>query len=234
MASIDVTSTPPTRGYTATKDQLLKRLRRIEGQVRGVEGMVEDDRYCIDVLTQISAIHAALDKVALGLLDEHARHCVMGADGAEQRRKTEELMAAVGAPDAPGLSRCRHAHAGHDTGQSLNRLALSATVHCLTGCAIGEVLGMVIGTALGWSNVATIALVDRARLLLRLRPDEPAAAALRAWRCAASRRSRFASDTLSITTMEIVDNAHHAAHPRRHGRRPRRRRSSGAASPSPC
>jgi CsoR family transcriptional regulator, copper-sensing transcriptional repressor len=96
MASIDVTPTTPTRGYTATKDQLLKRLKRIEGQVRGVEGMVEDDRYCIDVLTQISAIHAALDKVALGLLDEHARHCVMGAEAAEQADKTEELMAAVG------------------------------------------------------------------------------------------------------------------------------------------
>jgi DNA-binding FrmR family transcriptional regulator len=95
MSSIDVTPTP-TRGYTATKDQLLKRLKRIEGQVRGVEGMVEDDRYCIDVLTQISAIHAALDKVALGLLDEHARHCVMGAEGADQAAKTEELMAAVG------------------------------------------------------------------------------------------------------------------------------------------
>jgi len=96
MASIDVTPATPTRGYTATKDQLLKRLKRIEGQVRGVEGMVEDDRYCIDVLTQISAIHAALDKVALGLLDEHARHCVMGAEGAERADKTEELMAAVG------------------------------------------------------------------------------------------------------------------------------------------
>ena len=85
----------PTRGYNATKDDLLKRLRRVEGQVRGVEGMVEDDRYCIDVLTQISAVQAALDKVALGLLDDHARHCVMGADGTEQPAKTEELMAAV-------------------------------------------------------------------------------------------------------------------------------------------
>jgi CsoR family transcriptional regulator, copper-sensing transcriptional repressor len=85
----------PTRGYTATKDQLVKRLKRIEGQVRGVEGMVEDDRYCIDVLTQISAIQAALDKVALGLLDDHARHCVMGAEGDEQADKTDELMAAV-------------------------------------------------------------------------------------------------------------------------------------------
>jgi DNA-binding FrmR family transcriptional regulator len=85
----------PARGYTATKDQLLKRLRRIEGQVRGVQGMVDDDRYCIDVLTQISAIQAALDKVALGLVDEHARHCVMGAAGAEQADKTDELLGAV-------------------------------------------------------------------------------------------------------------------------------------------
>jgi CsoR family transcriptional regulator, copper-sensing transcriptional repressor len=61
-------TTPEPRGYTATKDQLQKRLRRIEGQVRGVQGMVDEDRYCIDVLTQISAIQAALDKVALGLL----------------------------------------------------------------------------------------------------------------------------------------------------------------------
>jgi DNA-binding FrmR family transcriptional regulator len=89
-------TTTPTRGYTATKDQLLKRLRRIEGQVRGVEGMVADDRYCIDVLTQISAIQAALDKVALGLLDDHARHCVMNAGDDERADKTDELMAAVG------------------------------------------------------------------------------------------------------------------------------------------
>ena len=95
MPSTTTTDTT-TRGYSATKEQLLKRLRRVEGQVRGVQGMVEDDRYCIDVLTQISAIQAALDKVALGLLDEHARHCVMGAAPAEQGDKTEELMAAVG------------------------------------------------------------------------------------------------------------------------------------------
>ena len=87
---------PPVRGYSATKDQLQKRLRRIEGQVRGVQGMVDDERYCIDVLTQISAIQAALDKVALGLLDEHARHCVRGAEGEDQLDKTDELMAAVG------------------------------------------------------------------------------------------------------------------------------------------
>jgi DNA-binding FrmR family transcriptional regulator len=90
------TPTTETRGYSATKEQLRKRLRRIEGQVRGVQGMVEDDRYCIDVLTQISAIQAALDKVALGLLDDHARQCVMGAEGDAQVDKTDELMAAVG------------------------------------------------------------------------------------------------------------------------------------------
>ncbi len=84
------------RGYTATKDQLLKRLRRIEGQVRGIEGMVEDDRYCIDVLTQISAVQAALDKVALGLLDGHARHCVIGGEADAQDDRAGELMAAVG------------------------------------------------------------------------------------------------------------------------------------------
>ncbi len=85
-----------TRGYTATKDQLLKRLARVEGQVRGISRMVEEERYCIDVLTQISAIQAALDKVALGLLDDHASHCVIGADEADREAKTAELMAAVG------------------------------------------------------------------------------------------------------------------------------------------
>jgi len=90
------TSTTPTRGYTATKDQLLTRLRRIEGQIRGIEGMVQDDRYCIDILTQISAVQAALDKVALGLLDGHAHTCVIGADPDQQNERTEEMMAAVG------------------------------------------------------------------------------------------------------------------------------------------
>ena len=83
-------------GYTEDKDKLLKRLARVEGQVRGVSKMVEEERYCIDVLTQIGAIQAALDKVALGLLDEHTRHCVVEADGAERVEKVDELMAAVG------------------------------------------------------------------------------------------------------------------------------------------
>ena len=89
-------TTTETRGYTATKDQLLTRLRRIEGQVGGIERMVEDDRYCIEVLTQISAVQAALDKVALGLLDDHARYCVVSGPAAKKEARTEELMAAVG------------------------------------------------------------------------------------------------------------------------------------------
>jgi DNA-binding FrmR family transcriptional regulator len=84
------------RGYTATTDQLEKRLRRIEGQVRGVQRMVEADRHCIEVITQIEAIQAALDKVALGLLDGHMRRCLRAgrADGGAD--VTDEVMAAVG------------------------------------------------------------------------------------------------------------------------------------------
>ena len=85
-----------SRGYTATKDQLLARLARVEGQVRGVARMVDEDRYCIDVLTQLSAIQAALDQVALGLLDDHTRHCVMGSEGEQRVDRTDEMMAAVG------------------------------------------------------------------------------------------------------------------------------------------
>ena len=85
-------------GYQEDKEKLLKRLARIEGQVRGVAKMVDEDRYCIDVLTQIGAIQAALDKVALGLLDEHARHCLLGAgEGpSEPAAQADELMGAVG------------------------------------------------------------------------------------------------------------------------------------------
>ena len=85
-----------TPGYAGDKDRVLKRLRRIEGQVRGIERMVTEDRYCIDVLTQISAAQAALDKVALELLDDHAQHCVIGAPDDRREERTEELMGAVG------------------------------------------------------------------------------------------------------------------------------------------
>ena len=88
----------PARGYTETKDQLHKRLRRIEGQVRGIQKMVDEDRYCIDILQQMSAVQAAMDKVALGLLDDHVKHCMAeGADDEKRRREmTEEMMGAVG------------------------------------------------------------------------------------------------------------------------------------------
>lgn len=87
-----------TRGYTATKDQLLDRLARIEGQVRGVAKMVDEDRYCIDVVTQINAARAALDKVALGLLDGHVRHCLVGGHGGptDPDDQAQEVMGAVG------------------------------------------------------------------------------------------------------------------------------------------
>jgi CsoR family transcriptional regulator, copper-sensing transcriptional repressor len=85
----------PPRGYSASKPQLQARLRRLEGQVRGIQRMVAEDRYCIDILTQIAAIQAALDKVALGLLDGHARTCVAGAEDDLQDERTAELMAAI-------------------------------------------------------------------------------------------------------------------------------------------
>jgi DNA-binding FrmR family transcriptional regulator len=88
-------TTAPARGYSATNEQPLTRLRLVERQGRGVRRMVDDDRYCIDVLTQIGAIQAALDKAVLGLLDDHARHCVTGADVHDQSDKTDELVAAV-------------------------------------------------------------------------------------------------------------------------------------------
>ena len=83
------------RGYSEDKAAVLKRLRRVEGQVRGVERMVEENRYCIDVVTQLTAIQAALDKVALELLSDHAAHCVIGAAEADRPERTEELMATV-------------------------------------------------------------------------------------------------------------------------------------------
>lgn len=86
-------------GYSREKDALIKRLHRIEGQVRGVERTVGEDRYRIDILTQIAAVNTALEAVAFKLLDKHVRHCVAGAlaagDEAEARVKTDELLEAV-------------------------------------------------------------------------------------------------------------------------------------------
>ena len=81
--------------YAPSKEQLLNRLRRVEGQVRGVARMVEEERYCVDVLTQISAIQRALDRVALGLVSDHTRECVIGASGEKQEERTEELLEAL-------------------------------------------------------------------------------------------------------------------------------------------
>ena len=81
------------------KEALIKRLHRIEGQVRGIERMVEDDRYCIDILTQVAAVNTALESLAFKVLDDHVSHCVADAlasgDEADARVKTDELLTAV-------------------------------------------------------------------------------------------------------------------------------------------
>jgi CsoR family transcriptional regulator, copper-sensing transcriptional repressor len=82
----------PVRGYTIGKDEYLKRLRRIEGQVRGLQRMIEADTYCIDVLTQVSAATRALQGVALGLLDEHVRHCVANAARGDDPQAAEDMI----------------------------------------------------------------------------------------------------------------------------------------------
>jgi DNA-binding FrmR family transcriptional regulator len=86
-------------GYYDQKDALIKRLHRIEGQVRGIERMVVDDRYCIDILTQIGAVSTALESLGFQILDQHVKHCVAGAlasgDQAEAEAKAEELLDAV-------------------------------------------------------------------------------------------------------------------------------------------
>ena len=83
------------RGYTIAKDDYLKRLRRVEGQVRGLQRMIEDDTYCIDVLTQVSAATKALQSVAIGLLDEHMRHCVAQAAAEGPERADEAITEAT-------------------------------------------------------------------------------------------------------------------------------------------
>jgi DNA-binding FrmR family transcriptional regulator len=92
-------TTAPVRGYSKDKDALVKRLHRIEGQVRGIERMVEDDRYCIDILTQIGAVNTALEALAFRILDDHVKHCVSDAlasgDEAAAGEKSQELLEAV-------------------------------------------------------------------------------------------------------------------------------------------
>jgi DNA-binding FrmR family transcriptional regulator len=82
-------------GYSVNKIELTNRLNRIEGQVRGINKMVQDDKYCIDILTQISAIQSALDKVGLELLAEHTRHCLMNDSISNKEKKADELVKAV-------------------------------------------------------------------------------------------------------------------------------------------
>ena len=90
---------PHTHGYVADREALVRRLHRIEGQVRGIERMLEEDRYCIDVITQIAAVNTALESLAFRILDDHVNHCVAGAlasgDAAEAREKSKELLEAV-------------------------------------------------------------------------------------------------------------------------------------------
>jgi DNA-binding FrmR family transcriptional regulator len=80
--------------YSTSKDELIKRLARVEGQVRGISRMIDEGRYCIDVVTQINAVRAALDKIALGLVDDHVRHCLK--DPRHGDKDADELMQALG------------------------------------------------------------------------------------------------------------------------------------------
>ena len=96
MSAIETTN---AYGYSENKNKLLKRLARAEGQVRGIARMVEEDRYCIDIVTQLAAVDTALERVALEILDDHVKHCVAGAlasgDETDAETKIEELLAAV-------------------------------------------------------------------------------------------------------------------------------------------
>ncbi|HXW80245.1 MAG TPA: metal-sensitive transcriptional regulator [Acidimicrobiales bacterium] len=101
MSDPAATSAEPTYGYIAQgdKDAISRRMHRIEGQVRGIEKMIAEDRYCIDILTQISAVSTALEAVAFKILDDHVSHCVVGAlasgDEKVAREKSRELLEAV-------------------------------------------------------------------------------------------------------------------------------------------
>jgi CsoR family transcriptional regulator, copper-sensing transcriptional repressor len=96
MSAIETTN---TYGYSENKNKLLKRLARAEGQVRGIARMVEEDRYCIDILTQLAAVDTALESVALEILEDHVKHCVAGAlasgDETDAENKIDELVEAV-------------------------------------------------------------------------------------------------------------------------------------------
>jgi CsoR family transcriptional regulator, copper-sensing transcriptional repressor len=90
-----MTETTHQHGYIGRKDDYLRRLRRIEGQARGLQRMVEEEKYCIDILTQVSAITKALQSVSIGLLEEHLTHCVVGAAAAGGREAEEKVKEAT-------------------------------------------------------------------------------------------------------------------------------------------
>ena len=94
---IELAATATERGYSSNKDSLLSRIAKIEGQIRGISKMVEADRYCIDIMTQIAAIQGALGKVELGLLEGHVRHCLLGNGGGPEtpEKQTAEVMSVV-------------------------------------------------------------------------------------------------------------------------------------------
>ncbi|SEO17236.1 metal-sensitive transcriptional regulator [Cryobacterium luteum] len=97
MTTMPLTEIHP-HGYITDKDKYLQRLRRIEGQARGISRMVDEEKYCIDILTQISALTSALQAVGLGLLDDHLKHCVLDAvrmDGPDAQVKIKEASAAI-------------------------------------------------------------------------------------------------------------------------------------------
>jgi DNA-binding FrmR family transcriptional regulator len=97
--SSEIPTSAAPHGYITEKDKYLKRMGRIEGQARGISKMIDDEKYCIDILTQISAMKSALEVVALGLLDDHLKHCVLDAaklDGDEAAIKIKEASDAIG------------------------------------------------------------------------------------------------------------------------------------------
>lgn len=95
VANMDSEEVDVVRGYTMDKAAYLKRLKRIEGQVRGLQRMIDEDTYCIDVLTQVSAVTKALQSVAVGLVDQHVRHCVRHAVDADADRMITEATRAI-------------------------------------------------------------------------------------------------------------------------------------------
>ena len=202
MTTVESPTSTPQRGYSATKDQLLKRLRRIEGQVRGVQGMVEDDRYCIDVLTQISAVQAALDKVALGLLDDHARHCARPATSAT--RPTSSWPRSRGSCGAGSGTQVMAAHEHHGTtpprasrGHEHGRETVSWAIALERDAALPHRLCDRRGPRHDHRHRARLVrrrddrALDHAGVLLRLLADVAAAAARRHGADAPSSRSRW-------------------------------------------